>query len=249
MSRSAPSLTLLATEPVRAAFEYARMCAMPRQDFPRGAHHPVVIFPGLATDKRFVAPLAVHCEALGYTTYDWGRGYNTGPDADLDVWIDALARDIHDLVSAHPEKVTLIGWSLGGIYAREVAKRLPMRVRQVITIGTPFAGDGRDTNVGWLYRLLTGQEPAMNPGLSRRLRNAPPVPSTSIYSRRDGVVAWRACRQASGPRSENIEVDSSHLGLTWHPDVLAIIADRLAQDERAWSCWTESRDKTSRRAA
>ena len=230
----APSLRLLATEPVRAAVEYARMRFMRREDLPTGDAHPVVIFPGLATDQRFTMPLARHCQELGYRTHDWGRGFNTGPEGDVDGWLDLLAADVDALIVDHAGKATLIGWSLGGIYAREIAKRLPRRVRQVISIGTPFAGTPEHTNVAWLYRLLNGNSAVLDPGLSRRLRAAPPMPTTSIYSRSDGVVAWQACRERPAEHAENIEVASSHIGLVWHPDVLAIVADRLSQPEHAW---------------
>jgi pimeloyl-ACP methyl ester carboxylesterase len=233
MPYSAPSLTLLATEPVRAAVEYARMRLMTRDTLPRGDDHPVVIFPGLATDNNFTAPLARHCEALGYTAYDWGRGYNTGPDGDVRTWLEVLARDVEGMVRDRTEKISLIGWSLGGIYAREIARLLPRRIRQVITIGTPLATTDA-TNVAWLYRLLTRHDHGVDRRLSARLRRSPPVPTSAIYSRRDGIVAWQACRQPTAPRTENIEVDSSHLGLPWHPDVLAIVADRLAQKKGVW---------------
>lgn len=234
---SAPSLQLLATEPVRAAVEFARMCLMRRGDLPRGEQHPVVIFPGLATDHHSTAPLARHCAALGYTTYDWGRGLNRGPEGDPDVWLDGLAHEVGELIRHEQAPATLIGWSLGGIYAREMAKRLP-RIRQVITIGSPVSGDPQHTNVGWLYQWMSGQRTVIDSALARRLRAAPPTPTTSIYSRRDGVVAWQACRLPRSPIAENIEVASSHLGLVWHPEVLAIIADRLAQPAGQWQPWS-----------
>jgi len=249
MPSSAPSLSLLATEPVRAALEYARMRFMPRETLPRGEDHPVVIFPGLATDSRFTAPLARHCADLGYTTHDWGRGYNCGPDGDVDTWLDRLANDVALMIQSHRCTATLIGWSLGGIYAREIAKRLAGRVRQVITIGTPFGGGPEHTNVAWLYRLLNGETAVIEAGLARRLRTPPPVPTTSIYSRTDGIVAWQACRERGGQATENIEVDSSHLGLTWHPDVFAIIADRLSVPEGAWRPWSAPGAPKRRRAA
>jgi hypothetical protein len=132
--------------------------------------------------------------------------------------------------------MSLVGWSLGGIYAREIAKKLPDGVRQVITIGTPFAGTGGDeTHVGWLYRLVSGHNPTLDAQTMHRLRTTPPVPTTSIYSRSDGIVAWQACLERSDCKhAENIEVDGSHFGLGWNPRVLAVIADRLRQPEGAW---------------
>jgi pimeloyl-ACP methyl ester carboxylesterase len=229
----APPLTLLGVEPLRAALEYASMRFMDKGSLPQGDGHPVVIFPGLATDRRATEPLKLFCEELGYTAYDWGRGFNTGPTGDVDRWLDELADHVRELVAHHHETVSLIGWSLGGIYAREVAKKLPRRVRRVITIGTPFAGTAEQTNVAWVYRLVNGQKPPLDDALTQQLRTAPPVPTTSIYSRTDGVVAWQACLNEPGPHTENIEVEGSHCGLGWNPGVLQVVAQRLGQGLQA----------------
>jgi alpha-beta hydrolase superfamily lysophospholipase len=233
-SSGAPAWGLLGVEPMRAVLEYASMKLMDRTGLPPGDGHPVVIFPGLAADRHATAPLQQCCEELGYHVYDWGRGRNIGPLGDVDEWLAELGDHVRELTRAHAEPVSLVGWSLGGIYARELAKQPGARVRQVITIGTPFAGTVDQTNVGWIYRLLNGQAPAVDAALSERLRTAPSVPTTSIFSRTDGVVAWEACIQRGGRQTENIEVDSSHCGLVWNPEVLAIVADRLRQPRNRW---------------
>lgn len=232
----APSLTLLGLEPVRAALEYVGARLMDRRSLPAGDGHPVVLFPGLAADKTAMGPLRNLCGELGYTAYDWGRGFNTGPVGDVDDWIAELASHVQSVAEAHESSVSLIGWSLGGIYAREIARAMPDTVRQVITLGTPFAGDGDATNVGWLFRMLSGQAPVLDEALALRLRCTPPVPTTSIYSRSDGVVAWQACLEACHhAQAESIEVEASHIGLVWHPRAWSAIADRLAQPEGHWS--------------
>src|SRR5258706_12664242 len=119
-----------------------------------------------------------------------------------------------------------------------MAKGLAARGRQVTPIGAPFAGDCEQTNAGWLLRLLSGQRLKLDPRLADTLRGAPPVPTTSIYSRSDGVVAWQACRESAGERTENVEVKSSHIGLIWNPTVLEVIADRLSQRDGAWRPYT-----------
>jgi hypothetical protein len=235
-----PHIGMLALEPVRALLEFARMQfteASPGRE--RGDGHAVVLFPGLGADHHFMDPLARHCEQLGYDVSHWGRGRNTGPDGNPSKWMDALAQEIDTLVVPKDREITLIGWSLGGFYAREVAKALPHRVRQVITLGTPFARIANSTNVQWLYELLSGTSAVVDTALARRLAAPPPVPTTSIYSRSDGVVAWQACVGKTSPILENIEVESSHLGLVWHPDVLRIVADRLAQRRGKWKPWRE----------
>jgi len=108
-------------------------------------------------------------------------------------------------------------------------------VRQVITIGTPFNASADHTNVGWIFRLLSGSAPRFDAALSARLRSAPAVPTTSIYSRTDGVVAWQTCRhQVESHRVQDLEVRGSHVGLGWNRSVLRIIGDRLAQPPGRW---------------
>ncbi|HEY0818330.1 MAG TPA: alpha/beta hydrolase [Rhizobacter sp.] len=227
----APSLALLGVEPFRAVIEYATMHLMDRDTLPEGDGHPVIIFPGLAADKRSLVPLRNCCEALGYAVYDWEQGFNTGPKGDIDEWLHNLATHVRGVASLHNRRVSLVGWSLGGIYAREIAKLQAPLVRQVITLGTPILSRGDDTNVGWLYRLVNGTKPCVDEKLAARLRETPPVPTTSIYSRTDGVVAWETCLLDGHCNGENVEVEGSHMGLPWNPQVLAIVAERLARDE------------------
>ena len=137
--------------------------------------------------------------------------------------------------------MTLIGWSLGGLYAREVAKLLDGDVRQVITIGTPFAGSADSTNAGLFYRLLNGQKALLDPTTAARVATAPAVPTTSIYSKSDGVVSWQACVQKGSGQVQNIEVDGSHCGLGWNRKVWAVVADRLSQPDRAWRPYRSDR--------
>lgn len=230
-----PSLALLAAEPLRAAFEFLSHQLAPQVRADEGDGHPVLIFPGLAADGSSVAPLREHCRSLGYTAFDWGRGYNTGPQGDLDAWLGELAVHVEELLAGHTQPATLIGWSLGGLYAREVAKLLAPRLRQVITIGTPFNAQADHSNVGWLFRALGGSAPAFDAALTKRLRTPPPLPTTSIYSRTDGVVAWQTCRHHQRSRfAEDIEVVGSHIGLGWNRAVLGIVEDRLRPQPGAW---------------
>jgi pimeloyl-ACP methyl ester carboxylesterase len=228
---AAPSWLLLGAEPLRAVCELASAQFMNKADLPAGDGHPVVLFPGLATDARALGPLRNFCKGLGYSAVDWGRGFNTGPEGDAEHWLAGLARDIGEHAEDSGERISLVGWSLGGIYAREVAKQLgPRRVRRVITIGTPFSGSVRQTHAGFVYRLLNGHPAVLEPTLARRLSMPPDVPTTSIYSRSDGVVSWQACIQRGRHRAvENIEVSGSHCGLGWNTEVFAIVADRLAR--------------------
>jgi hypothetical protein len=230
-----PSLALLGTEPWRAAFEYVSHKFTPAKPSAQGDGHTVIIFPGMATDGRSVAPLRKYCQSIGYKASDWGRGFNVGPQGNMDAWLVDLARHTQTLLPSPDSSATLIGWSLGGIYAREVAKLIPSQVRQVITIGTPFNADADHTNVGWLFRLLTNSPSTFDLALAKHLRAAPPVPTTSIYSRADGVVAWQSClHDSAAARVQDIEVSGSHIGMGWNPDVMDIVGDRLAQKLGQW---------------
>ena len=233
-----PSLALLGIEPWRAALEFASHqlffpAATTTQ--PRGDGHPVIIFPGMGTDGTAVAPLRRYCASLGYQALDWGRGFNRGPQGDIDAWLGQLRAHTAELLHGQQQSATFIGWSLGGIYARELAKTMGARVRQVITIGTPFNASADHTHVGWIFRMLSGQAPTFDEAFSDRLRTAPAVPTTSIYSRSDGVVAWQTCRHVvESQRVQDVEVRGSHVGMGWNRSVLRIVGDRLAQRPGRW---------------
>jgi triacylglycerol esterase/lipase EstA (alpha/beta hydrolase family) len=237
-----PSLALLGAEPFRAAMELARHRFSKAPAAKPGDGHAVVIFPGLGADGRSVATLREHCRSLGYNAFDWGQGFNTGPQGNLDSWLEALKRQVTELLSAHEQPATLIGWSLGGLYAREIGKLMAPRLRQVITIGTPFNAKADHTNAGWLFRMLSGSSSELDPALSQRLRTPPPLRTTSIYSRSDGVVAWQTCRHDKPSRLvHEIEVGGSHIGMGWNPEVLAVVGDRLAQRPGPWRRYVGNR--------
>ncbi|HYW56518.1 MAG TPA: hypothetical protein VE934_06145 [Polaromonas sp.] len=127
-----------------------------------------------------------------------------------------------------------MGWSLGGVYAREIAKRCPDSVRQVITLGTPFASLGGANHAGAFYKLVNRDTSQLTPAMQARLRECPPVPTTAIYSKTDGVVSWRGCMEKNTAKSESVEVNASHLGMASHSEVLRVIVNRLAQPEGQW---------------
>lgn len=230
-----PSLTLLGTEPWRAVFELAKHTVSGVRSAQRGDGHPVILFPGLGSDGLALVPLRNYCNSLGYHAFDWGRGRNTGPNGDVDAWLDDLAEHTLEQLAPFDQKATLIGWSLGGLYARELAKKIRPRVRQVITLGTPINWNSDATHVGWIMRLMKGESAAIDAKRRERLRKPPSVPITSLYSRHDGIVSWQACRHARARRTlEDVEVEGSHLGMGWNPSVMRIVADRLAQPAGQW---------------
>lgn len=228
-----PSLTFM--EPFRAAMEYASRQFATSPSAAPGDGHPVVIFPGYGADGTSVSILRGHCQELGYEAFDWGQGFNTGPRGELDAWLEALADQVSGQLAKHEKPATLIGWSLGGLYARELGKLLAPKLRQVITIATPFNGSADDNGAGWLSSVLGGSAASMDAAWIERLRIPPPIRTTSIYSRSDGVVAWETCRHDKRSRLvQDIEVDGSHMGMGWNPAVLNIVADRLGQQAGPW---------------
>jgi pimeloyl-ACP methyl ester carboxylesterase len=175
---------------------------------PRGDGHPVLVLPGYGGSDSSTAPLRGVLGGLGYDVAGWGLGRNEGGDRATLLALRDRLLERHGRRSA---PLSLVGWSLGGVFARQLARQHPEAVRQVITLGSPF----RRLEAGH-----AGDELA--------------VPSTAVYSRSDPVVAWRDASQSDGPRSESVEVRGSHLGLGHNPAVVIVVADRLAQRPGAW---------------
>lgn len=200
------------------------------RNLPQGDGHPVLIFPGFAAGDITTAVMRAFLKQRGYTAYAWDQGLNLGPRPGV---IEGCVDRVKQLRADHGCKVSLIGWSLGGIYAREIAKMIPDDVRQVITLGTPFAGHPKATNAWRAYEFVSGQKPIDDVQIAA-LKVTPPVPTTSIFSRSDGVVAWQCSIVDETDQAENIEVHASHVGMGLNPTALYAIADRLAQEENNW---------------
>jgi hypothetical protein len=191
---------------------------------PRGDGHTVLDIPGWKAPELTGAPLRAYLRALGYDARGWGFGTNTG-DPRRDV--QRLTRRVLDLVDESGSPVSLVGWSLGGLIAREVARRQPHAVRRVVTYGTPVVGGPQFTAVARAY----GPEAAVaTRAVTERLDAGSPitVPLTVVFSRRDGVVSWEACIDRASPHVEHVEVRSTHLGMGLDPDVWTVVAHRLA---------------------
>jgi len=217
---------------MRAPWEFgASLAALPiLMSAPRGDGHPVLVFPGLAASDLSTGPLRGYLKDRNYAPHRWQLGRNFGPRPGVLAGCEQLVHKLHE---RYGRKVSLIGWSLGGIYARETAKQVADKVRSVITLGTPFAGHPRATNAWQLYEFVSGEH-VDNRRDWDEIKRAPPVPTTSIYSRTDGIVAWQSCVEPRGPQSESVEVGTSHCGMGHHPAALLVIANRLAQPDGAW---------------
>ena len=234
-----PSKLLLVLEAFRALSEYAQsiLLSIPLQYIsPKGDGHPVVVFPGLGTSDGSTQYVRGFLTSLGYNVYSWGLGRNLGPRGGINKLTSVVVERIKEISAENGgAKVTLIGWSLGGIYVREIAKVIPDLVRQVITLGTPFKGDPDATNVTMLYELLSKDKSHLDPNIIDAIAKKPDVPFTSIYSKSDGIVSWQCCLEEETDISENIEVKgASHLGLGHNPISMHILANRLAQPANNW---------------
>lgn len=225
-----PGLGLLLLEG-RALLELgALLAAYPAlQRAPRGDGHPLLVLPGFMASDFSTRALRRFLRDRGYAAHGWKLGRNTGPNPEM---VTRLAARLQEVRRRYDRRVSLIGWSLGGIYARELARAFPADVRQVITLASPFR-DLDATNVPALLRARRRRHPD-EAALRERLRLPLSVPMTAIYSRTDGIASWQSCVADPGPQSESIEVESSHLGIGHHPVVLLTIADRLAQPEGTW---------------
>jgi hypothetical protein len=221
----------------RTGLEYlSTRLAMRRIDnWPHGDGHPVMVLPGFLAGPRSTDLLRDVLRRLEYRVYDWGLGYNMGYRPSMRETLPARVHHIRE--RADGRRVSLIGWSAGGIYARELARALPDDVRSVITLGSPFRGNHEASTVWKVWQLLNRGTDATAAVAERALtRRAQPltVPTTCIYSKSDGIVAWQCCTSLPAPQTENVEVRSSHLGYGHNLQTLSVIADRLAQPENSW---------------
>lgn len=224
---SGPPATRTALSELGSALGAVRLAgALPRLSAaPRGDGHLVVDIPGWRAPELTGLPLRRYLKRLGYDARGWGFGTNTG-DPRRDV--ERLGARVLELVDERGTPASLVGWSLGGVIAREVARRHPEAVRRVITYGTPVTGGAAYTTVARAYR---GGTDADAERVARRLDATSPikVPLTVLFSKRDGVVSWQACIDHRSPSVEHVEVSSTHLGMGFDPDVWVIVADRLAK--------------------
>lgn len=241
---SPPSALLALTELPRALAEFGSLAwsaGALLASAPRGDGHPVLVLPGFMTSDTSTRVLRRFLRTTGHDAHTWNLGRNLGPRAighDGEHLVARL-REIHD---ATGQTISLVGWSLGGVMARLLARKAPDAVRQVITLGSPFAGSPRTTKVWKLYELMSGTkiDDAQTRAHMADVSAPPSVPCTAIFSKTDGVVAWQSCREVETAIAENIEVRGSHIGLGVNPSVLYAIADRLAQPEHRWQPFNRS---------
>ncbi|MCW1382740.1 alpha/beta hydrolase [Novosphingobium sp. KCTC 2891] len=202
---------------------------------PRGDGHPVMVLPGFATNDTMTGLLRKFLSLVGYEVFPWDLGWNLDQHSAGENG-EHVARRIEEIADRAGARVSLVGWSLGGVIAREAARRDHGALRQVITLGSPFTGNPRATSLSTMYELLTGNKVSSTDTAARYAFGHHPlkVPSSAIYSRSDGITAWENCVSETDAQTENIEIHCSHFGFVANPAVFYAVADRLALPEGDW---------------
>jgi len=198
---------------------------------PKGDGHAVLVLPGFLASDRSTSHLRDVLARLGHAAHGWDLGRNLGGIGRLRQILQQRLTEMH---TESGRRVSVVGWSLGGVLARDLALHMPEKIRRVITLGSPFNGDLSANNVHRLYEQLSGERIKLPPARAAagRLAGDIGVPATAIYSRTDGVVNWRTCVLTPNHHAENIEIlGASHMALGFNAAAVWAVADRLAQPE------------------
>ena len=223
-----PLIKHFLSEPIRARWElFAYYQFMKSHDFVKGDGHTILVIPGLLGADGHTKLLRKFLHRSGYEVMGWGLGTNYGDIRDLDRLNDLVQK----IYRSSQNEITIVGISLGGIYARQLAKSHSEKVRQVFTMGSPFAGnlDG-GSRVLKVYKLLKSLKgfPDIDPKLIENSSRPTSVPSVAFYTKQDGIVHWSTCKDSiEGDTTKNIEVKGSHFGLAHNTQILKIISDSL----------------------
>lgn len=222
-----PSLLLHLTEIPRAIFETLRglFFVFTHRYKSIGNGQRIVVVPGLITTDASTYLLRKFLSKLGFSVTGWGMGRNYGRMASLPI----LTKKIQRLHEESGQKIILIGWSMGGIFSREVAKKIPNAVKQVITIGSPFANVYAPNHAKWVFDLLNKKE-SVDHKFATQLPKPANVPTLAIYSKLDGIVPWQACMETTEDATHrNQKVRSSHFGMGANPSVMQLVEENLGK--------------------
>ncbi|MDP3548939.1 MAG: alpha/beta fold hydrolase [Novosphingobium sp.] len=210
---------------LRTPVEHWQATRQPRAtDESTAPSRPVMLLPGFGTHPVRMKPLGRALEAAGHRVSDWGLGFNFGPSEDR---FERLCERVVAMARKEGEPLVLVGWSLGGIFAREVARMHPEAVRLVVTMGTPFSGDRRANNAWRAYQLIAGHS-VDEPPIGAEMSVKPPVPTVALWSARDGIVSPRSACGRKGERDLAVPMRCTHLGFAAHPDVAAMLRRLVA---------------------
>ena len=192
---------------------------------------PVVVFPGFTAGDLSTFVLRRHLQSRGFRVHRWRLGVNRG---DVPALIPQVVERIEEIYQRHRAPISLVGWSLGGVLAREAARERPELVRGVVTLGSPVIGGPKYTRAAGFYKNVLKQDlDAIERDVHERNQIPIRVPITAIYSKRDKVVQWEACIDEFNAHCEHIEVDASHLSLGFDPKVLALVSDKAREHQAA----------------
>jgi pimeloyl-ACP methyl ester carboxylesterase len=214
------------------------------QSAPMGDGHPVLTLPGFSASDSSTYVMRQFLANRGYRSYAWNLGRNIGPLAGLET---RMVDRVKALTDQHGEAVSLVGWSLGGLFSRFIGNEIPDHVRTVITLGSPIGiSEGGENLSPLVLRLADGVMPNRLKAMFSQAnldhwRDTPPVPTTAVYSMTDGAAHWKnLCDPLQQPRSENVRVPGTHTGMTHNPFVYWILANRLAQEPGEWRPYRSS---------
>lgn len=182
----------------------------------------VMLLPGFGAHPLRMRYMAQQLERAGHTAKRWGQGFNLGPTPEKFAQLESRVLELHRRTG---EKVVLVGWSLGGVFAREIAKRHPGAIAKVVTLGSPFSGNPRANN-GWrAYHLITGHR-VEEPPIEAQVALKPPVPTVALWSPRDGIVSPRASCGRPGERDSAVALRCTHMGFVHSPEaILAVLRE------------------------
>ncbi|MEZ0261297.1 MAG: esterase/lipase family protein [Alphaproteobacteria bacterium] len=201
---------------------------------PAGDGHPVLVVPGMISGDFYFHTFRKLIAEKGYKVYGWKQGVNMGLSKKVS---EGLGTRLEEIFKENGgQKITVIGHSLGGIYARELSREYPEMVRDVISMGSPFGGAVSETPdmLKKIFNFFSGNPALFDPELDQRGLTPPSMPATSIFSKKDVIIKWQNCLNPAAPATDNIEITASHMGIPFHPPTLVAIFDRLAQKEGAW---------------
>lgn len=220
----APSIGLFSAELIELPRIYAAAFVLP-VPLPAAAGRPVMVLPGFLAHDLSTARLRRSLRAAGHFVHGWGLGINLGARADL---LDRLAARVRQLSDRYKRPIAMVGWSLGGVYAREVAKLVPSQVDLVVTLGSPFSGSPRANNAWRLYELLN-DHPVHAPPVAVDLAAKPPVRTVALWSARDGIVPPDCAAGKDAERDAAMEVHCRHMGFVTSAAGIAAVAGVLAE--------------------
>lgn len=231
-------------EPSREFVALRKNLGWLKEQVPDGDGRPLMFLPGFGAGDYTTGMMRRFFAGKGYSAYGWDNGVNWGPSETTIRKVSKRLREIHEKHDG--QKVTLIGHSLGGVLARELARDYPHMVSQVITMGSPFGiGKSKQATSPLIRNLFDmlhgGNSPVKDKQILRQMLVPPPVPTTSIYSRNDKVVSWQASINPKARRAENVEVKASHIGLVFNIESYIVVGDRLAQKDGHWRRFDKSK--------